>query len=155
MRMSTRGRYGLRLMLDIAMNMEKGPVSLREIAARQEISEKYLEQITIRLSRAGLVQGTRGARGGYRLARASDEISVGDVLRAVEGSLEPVECVGENYSCDRAESCMTIELWRDIKTAVEKVVDQKTLADLVRSYQEKRACAGADFSCVNPAPCAL
>lgn len=133
MKMSTKGRYGLRLMLDLAMNSGSRPVALKDVAARQEISEKYLEQIIIRLSRAGLVRGTRGARGGYVLARDSQEISVGDILRAVEGSLSPVDCAdcAGGPVCDRADSCMTIDLWREMRQALEDVVDNRTLADLI------------------------
>lgn len=127
-------------MLDLAMNSGARPVTLREVAARQSISEKYLEQIIIKLSKAGLVRGTRGARGGYVLSREPGEISVGDILRVVEGGLAPVECVncarGECL-CNRADTCITIDLWRDIKEAVEQVVDQRSLSDLVESYLAK------------------
>lgn len=142
MKMSTKGRYGLRLMIDIAINGENTPVSLKDIALRQEISEKYLEQIIIKLSRAGLVRGVRGAHGGYMLGHAAKEISAGDILRVVEGGLAPVDCVrqGEESMCSRAEFCVTIDLWRDIKEAVESVVDNKTLEELVKLYYEKNKC---------------
>ncbi|WP_312642027.1 Rrf2 family transcriptional regulator [Hydrogenoanaerobacterium sp.] len=139
MKMSTKGRYGLRLMLDIALNSGEKPVALKDVAARQEISEKYLEQIIIKLSKAELVRGTRGARGGYVLARKPEDISVGDILRVVEGNLSPVdcaECSGQSI-CARADSCITIDLWRDIKLAVESVVDNRSLADLTASYHRK------------------
>lgn len=139
MKISTKGRYGLRLMIDIAINGENTPVSLKDIALRQEISEKYLEQIMIKLSHAGLVHGVRGAHGGYMLAHAAKEISAGDILRVVEGGFAPVDCVGqgEECMCSRAEFCVTIDLWRDIKEAVESVVNNKTLAELAKIYYEK------------------
>lgn len=141
MKMSTKGRYGLRLMLDIAVNSGERPVTLRDVSARQEISEKYLEQIIIHLSRNGLVRGTRGARGGYTLARDPEEISVGNILRAVEGDLSPVDCVecSGGSTCSRADSCVTIGLWREMKEAMENVVDTRTLADLAAEYREKNS----------------
>lgn len=139
MKMSTKGRYGLRLMLDIALHSGERPVALKDVAARQEISEKYLEQIIIKLSKADLVRGTRGARGGYVLSREPEQISVGDILRVVEGNLSPVDCAdcSGQSECSRADSCITIDLWRDMKAALESVVDNRTLADLVASYHKK------------------
>lgn len=138
MKMSTKGRYGLRLMLDIALNGTGAPVSLKDVAARQEISEKYLEQIINKLSKVGLVRGMRGARGGYVLAREAQDITAGEILRAVEGGLAPVDCIAhDKASCPRAEACATIDLWRDVLAAVESVVDQRSLAQLVESYTKK------------------
>ncbi len=140
MKISTRGRYALRLMLDLALNSRGNAVSLRDIAQRQEISDKYLEQIVTRLSRAGLVRSVRGAGGGYLLTRPPEEYSVGEILRVLEGSLVPVGCADGSSRCSRAEQCVTLEVWQQIQAAVAGVVDRLTLAELVRRYYEK--CPG-------------
>ena len=109
---------------------------------RQEISDKYLEQIVTQLSRAGLVRSVRGAGGGYLLTREPEEYTVGEILRVLEGNLAPVSCVDQDDTCrcNRADRCVTVEVWRDIQAAVSSVVDRLTLADLVRRYHEK--CPG-------------
>lgn len=138
MKISTKGRYGLRLMLDLAVHCDSGLVPLRDISSRQKISEKYLEQIMMLLNRAGLVRSVRGSQGGYMLARPAESITVGDVLRTMEGSLAPVDCVaGDAPSCGMAETCVTIEVWRKLKDAIDQVVDSITLADLRERYHEK------------------
>lgn len=138
MKISTKGRYALRLMLDLALNYTGEYISIKSIAARQDISEKYLEQIITQLSRAGYVRSVRGAQGGYMLSKAPAEYTVGMILRVMEGSLAPVSCLeNEDGSCDRVASCVTYEIWQKIQTAVEDVVDNITLADLVARYQEK------------------
>ena len=138
MKISTRGRYALRLMLDIALTGEGGPVSLRDVAQRQGISDKYLEQIITPLSRAGLVRSVRGAGGGYLLTKQSEKYTVGEILRVLEGSLAPVSCAEDKGCCGRAEHCVTLEVWEEIAAAVSGVVDRITLADLVRRYYEKQ-----------------
>ena len=117
-------------------------LSLRDVAQRQEISDKYLEQIVTQLSRAGLVRSVRGAGGGYLLTREPEEYTVGEILRVLEGNLAPVSCVDQDDTCrcNRADRCVTVEVWRDIQAAVSSVVDRLTLADLVRRYHEK--CSG-------------
>ncbi|MCI8651390.1 MAG: Rrf2 family transcriptional regulator [Oscillospiraceae bacterium] len=137
MKISTKGRYALRLMLDIALESGQQPVSLRDVAQRQEISDKYLEQIVTPLSRAGLVRSIRGAGGGYLLTRSPEEYTVGEILRVLEGSLAPVSCAEEPHCCKRAEQCVTVEVWAQIQAAVSSVVDHITLADLVQRYHEK------------------
>ena len=138
MKISTKGRYGLRLMLDLAVHCNGGLVPLRDISARQEISEKYLEQIMMLLNRAGLVRSVRGSQGGYTLARPAEQITVGDVLRTMEGSLAPVDCVVDGGAgCDMAETCVTMEVWAKLKAAVDGVVNSITLADMVERYLEK------------------
>lgn len=136
MKISTKGRYALRLMLDLAINYNGEFISIKSIAARQDISEKYLEQIITQLNRAGYVKSVRGAQGGYMLAKAPSEYTVGMILRQMEGSLAPVNCL-EGEVCDRATSCVTQEVWGKIQKAVENVVDNITLDDLVTRYQEK------------------
>ena len=137
MKISTKGRYALRLMLDLAINYTCEYISIKSIAARQEISEKYLEQIITQLNRAGFVRSVRGAQGGYMLAKAPTEYTVGMILRLMEGSLAPVSCIEEDEPCDRASRCVTQDVWLKIQEAVENVVDNITLADLVARYQEK------------------
>ncbi len=124
-------------MVDLATNSTTTPISLKEIANRQDISDKYLEQIVTQLNRAGLVKSVRGAQGGYTLSRPSDQITVGDVLRVVEGSLALVDCADDNGYCEKSPSCTTAFVWKKIKLAVEDVVDNITLKDLVERSNEQ------------------
>ena len=140
MKISTKGRYALRLMLALAIHSEGSAVPLRDVAQRQEISDKYLEQIVTQLSRAGLVRSVRGAGGGYMLTRTPEGYTVGEILRVLEGSLAPVSCADGVGCCERADRCVIVEVWREIQAAVDGVVDHLTLADLVRRYHEK--CGG-------------
>jgi len=138
MKISTKGRYALRLMLDLALNHTGEYISIKSISARQEISEKYLEQIITQLNRAGFVKSIRGAQGGYMLAKNPSEYTVGMILRLMEGSLAPVSCLdNDDNNCDRAATCVTQEVFQNIMDAVANVVDNITLADLVVRYQEK------------------
>ena len=133
MKLSTKGRYGLRAMVDLAENNEKGPVSIQSIAGRQELSEKYLEQLLGMLKKAGLVTSIRGHQGGYQIAGDMAAISVGDILRALEGDLAPVDCGGlkEASSCRAAKSCVTKYVWKKINDSLEEAVDSITLKELV------------------------
>ena len=138
MKISTKGRYALRLMLDLAVNYTGEYITIKNIAKRQEISEKYLEQIITQLSKAGFVKSARGAQGGYMLARIPAEYTVGEILRLLEGSLAPVACLEENHvTCARASECVTLEIWLQLEKAINNVVDNITLADLVKRYNEK------------------
>lgn len=137
MKISTKGRYGLRLMTDLAVYHDQGLIPLKEIAARQEISEKYLEQIMMQLNRSGLVRSVRGAQGGYMLAKPPEDITVGAVLRVLEGSLCPVDCVDETGDCPRMARCATIGVWTRLREAVESVVDHTTLSDLAEEFRRK------------------
>ena len=118
MRVSTRGRYALRLMLDLAMNNTGEPVRLKDVAKRQEISEKYLEQIISILNKAGFVKSVRGPAGGYSLKRKPEEYTVGMILRLTEGSLAPVDCVEDGTDCGRADQCVTVLLWKKLNDAI-------------------------------------
>lgn len=131
MRISTKGRYALRIMLDLAMNDTGEHVNIRTIAARQEISMKYSEQIISILSHAGFVISARGTQGGYRLSRLPKDYTVGMILRLTEGSLSPVPCTQETKFCTRQDKCATQEVWRRLEQAINGVVDHMTLADLV------------------------
>lgn len=132
MKISTKGRYALRLMLDLALNNTGEPVRIKDIAARQEISDKYLEQIISTLNKAGYVKSIRGPQGGYRLAKEPEKYTVGMILRLTEGSLSPVPCLEEDVNtCERQEMCVTLRLWQMLNNAISDVVDKVTLADLV------------------------
>lgn len=134
MKLSTKGRYGLRAMIDLARYSEKEPVSISSIAARQDISERYLEQLVGLMKKAGLVQSIRGATGGYVLARSACEISVGDILRALEGSLEPVKCAAfySEEGCMASDGCVTKYVWQKINESINETVNRMMLDELVR-----------------------
>lgn len=136
MKISTKGRYGLRIMTDIAVNGNEGCVSLKDIAEREHLSEKYLEQIINQLSKAGLVKSLRGAKGGYHLTREAEKITVEDILKATEGSLAPVACAEDNEKCQNYCDCVTSFIWTEIYKATIGVVSSITLKDLaLRSSQ--------------------
>ena len=125
-------------MLDLALRGRGGYVPLKEVAERQQISEKYLEQIITPLCRAGYVKSTRGAQGGYKLARPAEEYTVGSVLRLIEGSLAPVACMEDEPNiCPRSSQCATLDVWKRINDAVNDIVDNITLAELVEKQREK------------------
>lgn len=141
MKISTKGRYASRVMLDLALNDTGEPVRLKDIAKRQGISEKYLEQIISILNRAGYVRSIRGARGGYLLAKKPEEYTVGMILRLTEGSLAPVECLEENaVCCDRKTGCATNYVWEKLYEAINGVVDSITIADLVEVERAMSVC---------------
>ncbi len=131
MKISTKGRYALRLMLDLAAEGEGCPVALRDVAKRQDISEKYLEQLVSPLTRAGLLKSVRGAAGGYLLTREPKDYTAGEILRTQEGSLAPVDCALPGHPCERMDACPTAPLWRKLAQAVDNVVDSVTLQDLL------------------------
>lgn len=131
MKISTKGRYALRLAIDVARRQSEGPVSLRETSERQGISVKYLEQLAGQLTRGGILASTRGAHGGYTLAKEAEHITAGDVLRVCEGGTAPVACLEEDYGvCPRRGECETIAFWEGLDNAIEAYVDGVTLADL-------------------------
>ncbi|MBP3796662.1 MAG: RrF2 family transcriptional regulator [Ruminococcus sp.] len=132
MKISTKGRYALRLMTDLAMHSEDGYVPIKVIAERQNISDKYLEQIISILSRAGYVRSIRGAGGGYMLSYPPEKYTVGMILRLTEGSLAPVACLEtEDNLCERADECPTLFIWERLYAAINDVVDNITIADIV------------------------
>ncbi len=138
MKISTRGRYALRLMLDLAMQEENAPVRIKDIAKRQAVSDKYLEQIIAGLNKAGYVKSIRGPQGGYKLTQAPSFYTVGMILRLTEGSLAPVACLEEDNPCNRQECCATLELWKQLDLAIKNVVDTVTLEQLVKWQEEKK-----------------
>jgi Rrf2 family protein len=138
MKISTKGRYALRLMLDLALNNNGEPVQIKDISARQEISSKYLEQIVSALNKAGLVRSIRGPQGGYMLSRKPEDYTVGDILRVMEGSMAPVSCLEfEENDCPREQSCATLMVWKRLDAAIKEVIDGITLANLVEEQMKK------------------
>lgn len=133
MKVSAKGEYGVRAMVILALDFRAGPMPLREIAEREGISYQFLEQIFLPLRRAGLIDSVRGAKGGYVLAKPPDEIKVGDVLRALEGPIAPVECMGEGNTdaCGRSAGCLTRGIWERLRNSMSEVLDDITLADVV------------------------
>lgn len=141
MKLSTKGRYGLRAVLDVAMNGQEEAVALSSIAERQNISISYLEQLISKLKKAGIVQSKRGAQGGYILAKPAEKISVGEILRALEGNLEPVDCaeiMGGKATCSSKDSCVTKYVWKRISDSINNAVDALMLSDLVKEGEAIR-----------------
>ncbi|HOO27309.1 MAG TPA: Rrf2 family transcriptional regulator [Lachnospiraceae bacterium] len=138
MKISTKGRYAVRVMLDLAVHNTGEYIKVKQIARRQEISKKYLEQIIAVLNKAGYVKSVRGAQGGYKLAKEPKEYTVGMILRLTEGSLAPVACLeGETNECERCDTCDTLAIWKQLECAINDVVDHVTVADLVERQQER------------------
>lgn len=139
MKITTRGRYALNLMLDLVTESNGTPVKLRDIAERQKISDKYLEQIVSSLNKAGLIKSVRGAQGGYLLVRKPEEYTVGEILRVTEGDMAPVPCLEyEASECDKQENCVTIILYKKINDAINSVIDTVTLADMYAWQKERK-----------------
>ena len=151
MKITTKGRYGLRALIDLAKYSEIEPVSINSIATRQGISERYLEQLMTLLKKAGLIKSIRGAGGGYVLAREMSEISVGDVLRALEGSLESVECAGfrEEDSCEAAGGCVTKYVWQKINESINRTVNEISLKQLVEESKAVPHTSSSQMKCNN------
>ncbi len=142
MKLSTKGRYGLRAVLDLAMNGKNEAVALSQVAERQDISISYLEQLIAKLKKAGVVNSIRGAQGGYILAKKPEDISVGDILRALEGDLNPVDCaeiIGSGSSCSGAEMCVTKYVWMRISDSINNTVDTMMLSELIEESDKVRS----------------
>lgn len=142
MKISTKGRYGTRAMIDIAEHYGSGPVSLRRLTDRQCLSLKYMEQIIPLLKSSGLIRSARGARGGYVLAKKPREISLRNIVEALEGSWSLVDCIDDPALCDRTEECGAYDVWNDIQAAMYKILDSTTLADMT-AISKKKARAAA------------
>ncbi len=139
MKLSTRSRYGIRALIDIALNSDGRPVLLRDVARRQQISTMYLEHLITPLISAGIIRSTRGAKGGVWLARPAKDIRLSEIVRLLEGSLAPVECVDDLNYCSRKDFCVTREIWVDLKKAMTDVLDSNSLQDLVERQSMKMA----------------
>jgi Rrf2 family protein len=136
MKISTKGRYGLRVLLDIALHQEGGPVILRDIAKRQKISEKYLWQVINPMKAAGFVNSERGSKGGYRLAKGMSEITLLDIISVLEGPVCVVDCVSEPANCDRSSACVARSVWGRIETSIHKTMRSITLKELVAEAKD-------------------
>ncbi len=132
MKISTKGRYALRIMLDLSLNNNGNFISLKDISIRQEVSMKYLEQIISMLNKAGYLETARGNTGGYKLAKKPSEYTVGDILRATEGDLAPIYCLSNEEECTRKENCKTRIFWKGLDDAINNYVDSVTLEDLAK-----------------------
>lgn len=140
MKISTKGRYAVRVMVDLAVHNTGEYIKVKQIAERQEISEKYLEQIISVLNKAGFVKSTRGAQGGYRIAGNPENYTVGMVLRLTEGKLCPVSCLEDEVNqCGRCDTCETLTVWKELHEAINKVVDGVTIADLANRQMERES----------------
>jgi len=137
MKLSTRGRYSTRLMLELALRYKEGPVLLKDISSAQEISLKYLGQLIIPLKIAGLIKSTRGSHGGYFLSRAPSKIILGDILSSVEGSLNLSECIEYPDICARAAKCVARDIWKRASGQFHETVNSITLSDMVKDHKEK------------------
>ncbi|MGM0471274.1 MAG: RrF2 family transcriptional regulator [Bacillota bacterium] len=141
MKLSTKGRYGVKAMVDLALHYGDSAIPLHRIAKRQDISEHYLEQLIAVLRKAGLVNSVRGAHGGYLLAKEPAEITVGDIIRELEGPIAPSECVGDSeYNCKNSGDCITQLIWKKLQSSINEVLESITLEDLrqeaINSKQE-------------------
>lgn len=138
MKISTKGRYALRLLIDLAEHQSNGYVALKDIAERQNISKKYLEQIVPVLSRGGVLRTTRGFQGGYMLAKPPESITVGEILRLTEGSLAPVACLeNDPVLCERSANCVTLPIWRGLYRVITEYLDGMTLQSIVDEHRER------------------
>ena len=146
MKISTKGRYGLRVMIELAAKYGRGPVLVDTIAKNQEISAKYIHVLMSGLKSGGFIRSVRGPSGGYELSRPPAEITALEVVRALEGDLAPVDCVANSSSCSRVAGCATRDLWCEMGAAVEGVLGRYTLADLARRQAEKTASQGPAYA---------
>ena len=144
MKLSTKGRYGVRLMIDLATHYGEGPVLLREIAKREEISEKYLSNLVNPLKSMGLLEATRGIHGGYVLGKDPALITMKEIVEALEGSLCLVDCVEKPGACDRLAVCIARDLWSEVSRGMGAVLGKYTLADMVKRQEAKRERAAPD-----------
>ena len=141
MKLSTRTRYGTRLMLELGMHYGQRPLFLREIAEAEDISEKYLSQIILPLRSAGLVNSYRGAHGGYELSRSPADITIDEIVKVLEGDVVIVDCTADPASCSRVAQCVTRDLWRNVQDAIIKTLNAVTLEELVKRCREKQGKA--------------
>ncbi len=137
MKLSTKGRYGARAMLELALNYKKGSMPLNEIARKQDVSERYLERMMSALVSAGFARSSRGKGGGFSLAKPPGKIRLSQVIQVVEGSIAPVECIDNPKFCNRVDTCITRDIWTKLKNAMLEVLDSVTLEDMVKMQKKK------------------
>ncbi len=148
MKLSTKGRYGLKAILDLAVHNNEGQVVLKSIAERQQLSENYLEQLFAALKKAKLVKSIRGSQGGYSLGDRPEKITVGDILRALEGSMAPTDCVSGNCEvqhCGNSDFCVTRGVWEKIRDGINSVIDNITLQELVEDYHKSKEAMNGKY----------
>ncbi|SFC71243.1 RrF2 family transcriptional regulator [Clostridium uliginosum] len=138
MKLSTKGRYGVRAMVDLAFNYGSPPISIKTISKRQDLSEYYLEQLFSPLRKANIIRSIRGAQGGYVLCRPPSEITVGDIMRVLEGPIEIADCI-DGVECSNVDSCATKLLWQKIKDSIDDVMNSITLKDIIDDYENKKS----------------
>lgn len=158
MKLSTKGRYGLRAVLDLAVHSQEEAVALSQVAERQNISISYLEQLIAKLKKAGIVSSIRGAQGGYVLAKSTDDISVGDILRALEGNLNPVDCaeiMEGKSSCTGSDHCVTKYVWKKISDSINETVDNIKLSELVEESNRIQKEAKDDSTGTGKSSCII
>lgn len=146
MKLSTKGRYGSRAMLDLAVRYGEGPVMVKEIAGRQDLSEKYLEQILSELRKAGLVISTQGKNGGFQLAKSPDKISLLDIINVLEGGMAPVGCVEDPALCERSKNCIMRDVWEAMSNNCNNLLNKWSLKELMDREREKSRKTVLDFS---------
>ena len=137
MKLSTRGRYGTRMMLDLAQHLDKGPVQIGEIAKRQDISVKYLEQLIIPLKKANYIKSVRGPRGGHLLAVSPEKVTVGEIVRILEGGIDLTDCVGNPDLCSRSDQCVTRKIWAEATQAMFDKLNAVTLAQMIEMAESR------------------
>lgn len=137
MKLSTKGRYGTRLLLDLALHQHEEPVLLRDIALRQDISLHYLEHLVTPLVAGGIVRTTRGPKGGISLVKPPEQVKLSDVIQLLEGSMAPVECVNDPTVCDRSGICVTRDIWDELKRATDSILESITIQDLIERHKQK------------------
>lgn len=140
MKISTKGRYAMRMLIDLAEHQDCGFVALKDIAERQHISKKYLEQIIPIFNKSGILRTNRGSQGGYQLAKSLDKYTVGEILRLTEGSLSPVACLEEDpVTCERSEECFMLPVWKGLYDVINEYLDKITLQDIIDQKKEQYA----------------
>jgi len=137
MKLSTKARYGTRALLELALHQKEEPMALKDIAKRQQISLSYLEHLIAPLIAGQIIRSTKGPKGGISLTRPLEEITLSEIVQLLEGSVAPVDCVNDATLCNRADSCVTRDIWRELKTAVDSILQSTTLKDLAERHQQK------------------
>lgn len=147
MKLSTRSRYGTRMMVDLAQHYNEGPIQIRDIARRQDISIKYLEKLIIPLKKAHYIRSVRGPKGGHYLSKPPKDITIGEVVRTLEGDMSLVDCVGTPETCDRVDICLTRDIWKKVTKAIYKELNAVTLSELIKKSKKVENLPGG-ISCI-------
>lgn len=148
MKISTKGRYGVRILLDLALHENDTPRLIRDISASQQISEKYISRLIIELRRAKMVRSIRGAKGGYRLTRKPADLTLLDIVEVMEGPLSIVDCVRSPEKCDRNGQCATLQIWTNLNSEIRAAMQKVTLQDIIDNYRKRNAEEGVFDYCI-------